>query len=68
MTIEQRCEPSIVFLSQLLLPGGLAKDFLEHEGIDEDHRNLQEMEREDSNLLRIEAVGRDLPMTTEEDK
>jgi hypothetical protein len=56
MGIEQGREASEISDRELTRPGGLQEDLLDHQGIDVDQTDLQEMQREHRDLLIVESI------------
>ncbi len=59
MGIEQRRETSEIGHREPSIPGGLTEDLLDHQRVDVDQTDLQQMEREDRHLLIVEPVRGD---------
>lgn len=59
--VDEWREPTVIGGRQPLLPGGGGQYLLQHQRINVDHADLQEMQAQDSQLLFVQAVGGDLP-------
>ena len=68
VTVDQRRDAAKVLRVESAGPCRFSQDLLDHEGVDVDEGELQEMKREHADLLVIGAVGSHLAAFPEEDE
>ena len=68
MAVNQGTERPKVLVGHAVHPGRIRKDILNHERVDVDEANLQQMEGKNRDLLVFKAVRRDLAALAKEDK
>ena len=68
MRVNQGCKRSQIVGCHLIPPTIVSEDGLNHQGINVNQGNLQQMQRQHSHLLIFKSVGRHLAALAEEDK
>ncbi|MDH2387276.1 hypothetical protein QCN29_00435 [Streptomyces sp. HNM0663] len=64
---EQRGQGPLVLVGQRVGPFGVGEHVLDHQGVHEDERGLQEMERKNGGFLLVAAVAGQFAALAEED-
>jgi len=64
---EERGESAFVLASEDVAPFRFSKNSLDHEGIDEDERGLEQVQRQHREFVLVTAVAGELTALAEED-
>ena len=68
MTVDHGSDASPVVCVEAAAPGGFGQYLLDHEGVDVDERQLNQMQTEHPDLLIVDPVGGHLAALAEEDE
>src|SRR4029077_3253801 len=68
VSVDERRQSTQIICQRALRPIGLGQDTLDHQGVDVDKADLQQVKRQHSELLVLQVIGSDLTAFAVEDE